>query len=124
MFNTHQLLRERLLFARGLGPNPMLRWFSFNILVKSEWSTKFEQLMRNRLIMGALRYGRLGMACKPTYDHISSINKRLAAYNLTGNKELLVDCANLCLCEFVECHHLLAHFNSIDDGEHVTIKSQ
>lgn len=91
-------------------------------LRKSEWSQEFEELMRNRLIMGALRYGKIGVPNKPKYDRVSSMNKRLNLYQETGNKEYLVDMANLCLLEFVECHHPNAHFNSIDDGEHVKAK--
>jgi len=34
----------------------------------------------------------------------------------------LVDIANLCLCEFVECHHPLAHWHAMDGGEHVRTK--
>ena len=92
---------------------------SYEDLKKTEWSIDFEKLMRNRLIMGALRYGRIGAKNKPKYDRINSMIKRLMRYQETGNKEFLVDVANLCLLEFVECHHPKEHFISIDDGEHV-----
>lgn len=92
---------------------------SLCILKETEWSLKFEQLMRNRLIMGAIRYGRIGAKDKPVYDRISSIEKRLEKYKKTVNKEHLVDVANLCLCEFEEGQ---GYFKPIDDGEHTTIK--
>lgn len=85
----------------------------------TEWSEEFEKLMRNRLIMGAIRYGRLKAKNKVKYDRISSIIKRLKDYENTGNKEKLVDVANLCLLEFEECDHPKAHFNAEDDKEHV-----
>jgi len=88
----------------------------------SQWSPKFEQLMRNRLIMGALRYGRMNASGKPKYDVIPSMIKRILKYKDTGNTEFLVDVANLCLLEFEEGHHHKKHFSSIDDGEHVKIK--
>ena len=88
-------------------------------LKQTEWSVDFETLMRNRLIMGALRYGRIGAKNKPKYDRVSSMIKRLTKFQESGNKEFLVDVANLCLLEFVECNHPNQHFNSIDDGEHV-----
>jgi hypothetical protein len=94
---------------------------TFEELKESEWSEHFEQLMRNRLIMGAMRYGRIGVPGKPQYDRIESIIKRLSKYRDSGNKEFLVDAANLCLLEFVECHHSKAHFHSIDDGEHAKV---
>ena len=42
-------------------------------LKASEWSPEFEQLMRNRLVMGGLRYGKLGAKGKPVYDRMTSI---------------------------------------------------
>jgi hypothetical protein len=87
-------------------------------LAKTQWSAKFEQYMRNRLIMGALRYGKLHEPGKPKYNRVASAIKRLAAYQQTGNKEHLIDVANLMLLEFEECHHPFAHFNSVDDGQH------
>jgi hypothetical protein len=86
----------------------------------AQWSPEFERLMRNRLIVGAYRYGSLSATCKPSYDRVESCLKRLAQYRETGNLELLVDVANLCLLEFVESKHPNRHFHSVDDGEHVT----
>lgn len=92
---------------------------SFSSLKQSEWSVDFEKLMRNRLVVGAYRYGLIGTTGKSKYDRVASMVKRLTKYQESGNKEFLVDVANLCLLEFVECHHPTAHFKSIDDGEHV-----
>lgn len=91
-------------------------------LQASEWSPKFERLMRNRLIMGALRYGRLGVTGKPQYNRIDSAVTRLERYLETGNTEILVDAANLCLVEFVEGKQPNRHFHAVDDGEHVKIR--
>lgn len=93
---------------------------NFDDLQKTEWNYDFEKLMRNRLIMGAMRYGKIGEKNKPKYDRASSMIKRLNKYSETGNKEFLVDVANLCLLEFVECNHPNQYLHSIDDGEHVT----
>jgi len=92
---------------------------SLSELQQTEWSIEFEQLMRNRLIIGAMRYGRMGAKNKPQYDRISSIIKRLHSYINSGNKELLVDVANLAMMEFVECYHPSAHFHALDDSIHV-----
>mgnify|MGYP000882028021 CR=1 FL=1 len=100
---------------------------TYEELRKTEWSVDFERLMRNRLILGAYRYGRIDHANnsnKPHYDRTASIIKRMELYEQTGNKELLVDVANLCLLEFVECKHPKANFTSIDDGEHVKHKKR
>lgn len=111
-----EVMRERLLLRAGLGP-VILPKYRLSDLERSEWSPEFEQLMRNRLLMGALRYGPIGAPNKPRYDRIGSIEKRLKAYRETGNKELLVDSANLCLMEFVECHHPKAHFHAQDNSD-------
>lgn len=91
---------------------------SLTELFRSEWSVRFETLMRNRLVFGALRYGRLGAAGKPRYDRLASVQRRLAAYRATGNQEHLVDAAALLLVEFEEGTHPLRHWGASDDGEH------
>lgn len=90
-------------------------------LRETQWNSFFEKLMRNRLVMGALRYGKIGAKNKPAYKRVKSMHQRLLKYTKTGNKELLVDVANLCLLEFTECHHPEAHFKAIDDGQHVEV---
>lgn len=90
---------------------------SLESLRRSEWSPDFENLMRERLIQGAFRYGLLKASGKPDYDRTKSIEKRLALYRQDRNKEHLVDIANLCLCEFVEGD---GYFKTIHDGEHTT----
>ncbi len=91
-------------------------------LRRTEWSPEFEQLMRNRLIMGAWRYHRLHDRRRPAYDCVGSIIKRLARYQETGNTEHLVDCANLCLVEFVAGRHPNKHFSASDDAEHTEVR--
>lgn len=96
--------------------------FDLDSLRESEWCKEFEYLMRNRLIQGVPRYGKLRDKNKPSYNRINSIVSRLKKYEDTGNLEYLVDIANLCLLEFVEGEHPKRHFKSIDDGEHVQVK--
>lgn len=101
----------------------MVEKINLDELRKSEWSEEFENLQRNRLQMGAFRYGKMAktqeeLAKKQPYLRVDSIRKRLDLYEKTGNKEYLVDISNLSMLEFVECHHPNAHFESIDDGIH------
>lgn len=91
---------------------------SLEELQRTEWSPLFESLMKNRLLVGRFRYGRMDDDTKGDYDHIGSIKKRLRLYEQTGNKEHLVDIANLCLVEFVHCKHPKAHFSATDDIIH------
>jgi hypothetical protein len=85
-------------------------------LRKSEWSDEFERYMRNRLVMGAFRYGKINAPGKKRYDRIGSIRKRLLQYERTGNTEMLVDISNLCLLEFVEPTHPESHFSALDQS--------
>lgn len=88
-------------------------------LRRTEWSEEFEAYMRNRLVLGAMRYGLLRGPGKRRYDRTQAIQCRLEAYCRTGNLEALVDIANLAMCEFIESHHPDKHFRSVDDGDHV-----
>ena len=121
MSTAHDVIRARLLARAGLVDRPAPK-FTLDELAASEWSPEFERLMRNRLIMGALRYGKLGEPNKPAYDRFKSMFKRLLAYRDTGNLELLVDIANLCLVEFVDGKHPKRHWHAVDGGEHVEAK--
>ena len=119
MINIHELLRKRLLDRAGLsthlGPRHTLKE-----LESSEWSNKFEQLMRNRLIMGALRYGKIHAAGKRPYNRIAGAVKRLNQYQSTGNLECLVDVANMMLLEFEEGKHPNRHWQDIH-GDHCCV---
>lgn len=85
---------------------------------KTEWSRRFENLMRNRLLMGGIRYGILKTKGEQGYDMIGSMKRRIEMYQETGNTEFLVDVANLALLEFEHPKHPKAHFGAKDDGEH------
>lgn len=83
------------------------------------WSSEFENFMRNRLRFGMFRYGPISDQKKGLMDNIGSIEKRIKKYKISGNDELLVDVANICMVEFMKGNHPLKHFSSEDDGEHV-----
>jgi len=88
----------------------------------TEWSPEFEQLMRNRLIMGSIRYQRFNHPDKPKYVRLGAIQKKFNLYLDTGNTELLVDIANYCLLEFVFGEHPYKHFHATDDKDHCAVK--
>ena len=93
-----------------------------NQLYQTEWSKQFEDLMRNRLVMGRFRYAPMQSARKGGFDNIGSAKKRIVLYEQSGNLEHLVDVANLCMIEFVHGLHPNTHFAASDDGEHVPPK--
>lgn len=99
------------------------KYSDINEARKAEWFPLFEKLMRNRLVVGAFRYGKnFTNPDKLHYDRCSSMIARIKKYEKSGNLEYLVDVANLAMLEFAETHHPKAHFHSIDDGEHVKHK--
>jgi len=110
-------IRAHFLAERGVfdvEPRPPLAE-----LRQTEWSARFEELMRNRLLMGAYRYGRFAEPGKTAGQRIqASIAARLDRYRRTGNLECLVDAANYCLLEFEHSTHPLAHFRAEDDEVH------
>lgn len=107
------------LWKCGLPETQILKINNPDSLYESEWSYRFEKYMRNRLVMGALRYGKIHAPNKSKYCRIESMIKRLTEYQNTGNDELLIDVANLCLLEFEEGNHPLKHFNAKAESEHV-----
>lgn len=117
MTNT-EYLRQRLLKVVNESEIGHIQE-SFAELLKSQWSSKFERLMRNRLILGVFRYGKITRQSNLNYDRVGSAIKRLNLYKSTGNLEHLVDAANLCLLEFEHSEHPDKHFEAQDDSEHV-----
>lgn len=112
----HDILRRRLLDAAGLTKETVR--VDLDDLRRTEWCEEFEHLQRNRLILGAMRYGRLGAPGKPRWDRVPDMIRRLEAYQSDGNLEHLVDVANLAMLEFVEGRHPKRHFSASDDGHH------
>ena len=95
---------------------------SLESLRQTEWSEEFECLMRNRLLMGRFRYGKMGGPAKGKFDHVASMIQRLRLYQKTGNLEHLVDVANIALVKFVAPNHPHAHFDATDDIIHCEVK--
>ena len=108
-------IREHALRRAGVASDPRLPGLA--VLRQTEWSPRFEALMRNRPIVGAFRYGRIGAQGKGAYALVDSARHRLDAYESTGNLEHLGDVANLALVEFVEGRHPRRHWDAADDGE-------
>jgi len=89
-----------------------------SVLRKIQCNPVFEQLCRNRLIMGAYRYGELFTENSCSCASVDDIRIRLDLYDKTGNLEHLIDAANYVMLEFTYSKHKNAHFRAIDDGIH------
>lgn len=121
MKHTHDLLRERLHLRAGIMPTPTKKSpHELRALLdkwsEEQWSAQFEELMRNRLLMGKLRYNanKPGFLPRAFGVNLKDIQKRLESYMTTGNTEGLVDAANLCMVEFITTKHPSAHFKGTD----------
>ena len=89
-------------------------------LRQTEWIPEFEQYMRNRLVMGAIRYETFQeKVVNNKYDCMEYIKRKLSDYKDTGNLECLVDAANLLMIEFAAPTHPHPHFTPLDDIGHV-----
>lgn len=85
----------------------------FSDILKTEWSYKFEELMKQAMIMSYHKYGALRKNHSKENNHmdaIANLKKRLEKYEETGNTEFLVDVANFAMIEFVHPQHENAHF--------------
>ena len=116
----HDAIRDHML--SGIFPKKV-KTLNVEELKKTEWNNEFENLMRNRLILGAFRYGLLGRD-SVKFNVPDYIRVKLARYEETGNLESLVDIANLALVEFTLSDHPLKHFKALDDvKEHAKVKA-
>ena len=121
MTNT-EWMRERLLRKAGILLSVASKFKPSDLkkLEKSEWSDEFERLMRNRLLMGAMRYGtfeekKATMYSKDPWDLLTPVRTKLELYQSTGNSEYLVDAANYLLLAFEFDPHPNKHFQALDD---------
>jgi hypothetical protein len=121
MKTVFEHLREGLLRKAGYIERPNYPMAPpLDELQRTQWCREFEQLMRNRLIMGFFRYGDIHKNNTTTDAKIASLEKRLRLYRETGNLEVLVDMANIALVEFMHSTHPNKHFSAADDGTHIT----
>jgi hypothetical protein len=81
---------------------------------ESEFSNKFIEYMRNRMLISFYKYGRISEVYPHKVDAISSLKQRLKKYAETGNTEFLVDAANFAMIEFMYPGHAEAHFEGTD----------
>lgn len=129
MQTVTQYLRQRLYKSAGLQvssrrPDP-------TTLLLTEWSPEVERFMRNRLIVGAYRYGTLKekkakAEAGAKFALVPDAIQRLEKYLADHNGEHLIDAMNLVLIEFEIQTHLRNansvylnphwHFSAQDDG--------
>lgn len=88
------------------------------LIIKDEYSEKFDDLRKKMMIVGHYKYG-------PVRENLNSrlvqiiptLEKRLKAYKETGNTEFLADIANFAMMEFMYPQHPKAHYKPTDSSE-------
>lgn len=117
IIHPHDAIRARL--EKQIRPPSRARP-PLESLRKTEWIPLFEQYMRNRLVMGAMRYETFEEKMKGNkYDCLRYIRDKCDEYEKTHNLECLVDLANVAMIEFGAPHYPDAHFTPGDDTSHV-----
>lgn len=114
------LLRAHLLESLGM-PALWPQIPDLDVLRRTEWCPQFERLMRNRLIMGAFRYGTQEQQAGKQIDRVGTLQRRLDDYKSHGNLEHLVDFAAIAMAEYMHPMHPDAHWDARDDKEHAVI---
>lgn len=84
-------------------------------VLKTEFSEKFLDGMRNRMVVSFYKYGFIADAFPSKVQAIASLQDRLRKYAETGNTEWLIDAANFAMIEFMHPTHPDAHFAGTDD---------
>lgn len=86
--------------------------------LSSEYSTKFDELRKNRVETSYFKYG----SAKKNFstgnvNALESMKLCVEKYIETGNTEFLCDAANYLMFEFMYPQHEKAHFRATDSSE-------
>lgn len=89
-----------------------------NDILKTEYSTRFDELRRNRVEISFFKYGpaRKNFATG-NVQAIPTMQRCVDKYKETGNTEYLLDAANYLMFEFMYPQHPKAHFRATDSKE-------
>lgn len=85
--------------------------------LRSEFSDRFVDGMRNRMIVSFHKYGPVAHGYPDRVNALDSLEERIQRYRETGNAEWLIDAANFAMIEFMHPSHPDAHFRPTDSHE-------
>lgn len=90
-------------------------------ILQTEFCEEFVELMKNRMVMGCMKYGLVSKYKREDLDNRDEIKNcrfRIRAYLDSGNPEYLVDAANFLMIEFMQ---MKGQFIPTDDDEYSRI---
>lgn len=91
--------------------------------IAKEYNDRFDQLRKNRVEVSCYKYGPAAINFGRHYvDALGSMEKCVAKYKDTGNKEYLCDAANYLMFEFMYPSLKNAYFKATDSGESAGIE--
>jgi hypothetical protein len=86
-------------------------------ILKTEYSTNFDELRKNRMVVSYHKYGPLSENYgNKLVKAVNNLEKRLELYKQTGNTEYLLDVANFAMIEFMYPQHPKAHFDNLSES--------
>lgn len=86
--------------------------------MSKEYSTRFDELRRNRVEVSYYKYGSAYRNFgRGNVQAIPTLEKCLQKYKETGNGDYLCDIANYAMFEFMYPQHPKAHFRATDSSE-------
>lgn len=86
--------------------------------MSKEYSTRFDELRRNRVEVSYYKYGSAYRNFgRGNVQAIPTLERCLQKYKETGNTEFLVDGANYLMFEFMFPQHPKSHFRATDSSE-------
>lgn len=112
--------KNRWRLKKGLPEGKPSLFFTFKEISDQVGNPYFEKLRKNRLVMGAYRYGKIEPNSR--YDFVEALKNKLQRYEDTHNTELLLDIANYAMLEFTKPKYSDSKFDPEDDVEHAPLK--
>ena len=87
-------------------------------ILSTEYSTKFDEIRKNMMVMSYYKYGKMSdnHSTENLMDAVANLRKRLEKYEQTGNTEFLADVANFAMIEFMHPQHKKAFYKSTESG--------
>ena len=96
---------------------------SYEDVLKTEYSERFDQIRKDMMVMSFYKYGpvKKNYESYQCMDAVGNIEKRLAKYKETGNTEFLADIANFAMIEFMYPSIAGAMYTPTDSGSCETV---
>jgi len=92
-------------------------------ILKTEYCEEFDSKRKDMMVMSFYKYGPVSdnYSEYKCMDAMGNVQKRIAKYQETGNREFLLDAANFLMIEYMFPQHKDAHYKATDSGAVETV---